>query len=43
MRRGVFYADSRIETAELRMDRDPGTGRKMINQYLVISAVVDRR
>ncbi|KLT41721.1 kinase-like protein [Cutaneotrichosporon oleaginosum] len=28
-----------IETAELRLDRDPGTGRKMINQYLVLHEI----
>ncbi|BEI88945.1 uncharacterized protein CcaverHIS019_0203070 [Cutaneotrichosporon cavernicola] len=28
-----------IETAELRLDRDPGTGRKMVNQYLVLHEI----
>lgn len=26
---------NRIETPSLHIDRDPSTGRKMINQYLV--------
>ncbi|KAL1406897.1 hypothetical protein Q8F55_006309 [Vanrija albida] len=28
-----------IETPQLRMDRDPETGRKMINQYLVLQEI----
>jgi len=28
-------ADTSIETPSLHIDRDPSTGRKMINQYLV--------
>ncbi|GMK56998.1 hypothetical protein CspeluHIS016_0308380 [Cutaneotrichosporon spelunceum] len=36
---GGSPGDEVIETAELRLDRDPGTGRKMVNQYLVLHEI----
>ncbi len=32
----LAFSEHRIETVHVRMDRDPGTGRKTINQYVVL-------